>query len=237
MFETLVESKPKRQRSLGESIISLAVHGLLVLGAIKATQGAAETVKEILQDTTLVFLKPPEAPPPPPTPPPQDVVVSANPPPKGFQTVVAPTDIPKDIPPVNLNERFDPKDFSGKGVEGGVSTGVIGGVGPVTNEPVATQTFLQDEVDDRPEPISVVPPRYPPLLEQAGIGGQVIVQFIVDTTGRPEPGSVKIVKTPHPAFEAPVKEAIMKSVFKPGRMRGTPVRVLVAQPITFRGRQ
>ncbi|MFZ5624378.1 MAG: energy transducer TonB [Gemmatimonadota bacterium] len=236
MFETLVESRPRKQRTFGQTVVSLIVHGALIFGAVKVTQGAAEQVKEILQDTTLVFLKPPDAPPPPPEQPPPDVVVSANPPPKGFQTVVAPTDIPKDIPPVNLNERFDPKDFSGKGVEGGVATGIVGGTGPVT-ETVTGQTFLQDEVDDRPEVVSVPQPRYPPLLEQAGIGGQVIAQFIVDTTGHVEPGSFKVIKTPHPAFEAPVREAIMKAVFKPGRMRGTAVRVLVQQPVTFRGRQ
>ena len=70
--------------------------------------------------------------------------MSANPPPKGFQTVVAVQDIPTEIPPINLNERFDPKDFTGTGVQGGVSVGVVGGTGPVTGE-----TYLEAQVDDR----------------------------------------------------------------------------------------
>ncbi|MDX2058324.1 MAG: hypothetical protein SFV24_11025, partial [Gemmatimonadales bacterium] len=119
MFENLIESQPKRNRSLGQTAVSLVLHVVLIYGAVKATSGAAETLKEILQDTTMVFLKPPEPPPPPPpTTPPPDAIVTANPPPMGFQTVMPPTEIPKDIPPVNLNERFDAKDFSGKGVEG-----------------------------------------------------------------------------------------------------------------------
>ena len=87
----------------------------------------AETIKNRPVDTTMVFLKPPGRPRPRRDQPPPDVIVAANPPPKGFQTVVAPTDIPKDIPPIDLNEKpFDPKDFTGKGVEGGIATGIVG---------------------------------------------------------------------------------------------------------------
>jgi len=115
VFENLIESKQKSQRTLGQTILSLLVHGLIVVGAVKATQGVAESIKNRPVDTTMVFLKPPEPPKPPPEQTPPDVIVAANPPPKGFQTVVAPTDIPKDIPPIDLNEKpFDPKDFTGK---------------------------------------------------------------------------------------------------------------------------
>ena len=130
MFENLIESKPKKQRTVGQSVVSVVLHGILIFFAVKATQGVAEAVDDGPIDTTMVFLKPPEPPPPPPPPPPEEVVVVQNPPPKGFQTIVAPTDIPKDIPPIDLKEKaFDPKDFTGKGVEGGIATGVVGGTG------------------------------------------------------------------------------------------------------------
>ena len=99
MFENLIESKQKGTRTIGQTILSFLVHGAMIFGAVKATQGVAETIKNRPVDTTMVFLKPPPPPPPPPDQPPPDVIVAANPPPKGFQTVVAPTDIPKDIPP------------------------------------------------------------------------------------------------------------------------------------------
>jgi hypothetical protein len=95
VFENLIESKPQTKKSLGQSILSLLVHAAVIFAAVKVTTGAAETIKDIVADTTMVFLKPPPPPPPPPDQPPPDVIVSANPPPKGFQTVVAPTDIPK----------------------------------------------------------------------------------------------------------------------------------------------
>ena len=230
MFENLIESKQKGTRTIGQSVLSVLVHGGLIFGAVKATQGVAETINNRPIDTTMVFLKPPPPPPPPPDQPPPDVVVAANPPPKGFQTVVAPTDIPKDIPPIDLNEKpFDPKDFTGKGVEGGIAAGVVGGTGPVTGE-----VFLEAQLDDPVQPISIPTPRYPPVLQSAGIAGAVDLQYVVDTTGHAEPNSFKVLKTTHPAFAEPAKEAIAKGVFKPAKFKGQAVRQLVQQRISFK---
>jgi protein TonB len=143
---------------------------------------------------------------------------------------VAPTDIPKDIPPVDLNEKpFDPRDFTGKGVEGGVGTGVVGGTGPVSGE-----VFLEAQIDDPVQPISIPNPRYPPVLQSAGISGSVDLQYVVDTTGHAEPNSFKVIKTSHPAFSEPAQEAIRKGVFKPAKLKGRPVRQLVQQRISFK---
>jgi periplasmic protein TonB len=230
VFENLIESKQKGTRTIGQTVLSVLVHGGLIFGAVKATQGMAETIKNRPIDTTMVFLKPPPPPPPPPDQPPPDVIVSQNPPPKGFQTVVAPTDIPKDIPPIDLNEKpFDPKDFTGKGVEGGIAAGIVGGTGPVSGE-----VFLEAQLDDPVQPISIPTPRYPPVLQSAGIAGAVDLQYVVDTTGHAEPGSFKVLKTTHPAFVEPAKEAISKGVFKPAKFKGQPVRQLVQQRISFK---
>jgi protein TonB len=232
VFENLIESKPTAKKSFGQSVLSLVVHAAVIFAAVKVTTGAAETIKEIVADTTMVFLKPPPPPPPPPDQPPPDVIVSANPPPKGFQTVVAPTDIPKDIPPIDLNEKpFDPKDFTGKGVEGGIAAGIVGGTGPVE---VSGEVFLEAQLDDPVQPISIPTPRYPPVLQSAGIAGRVELQYVVDTTGHAEPNSFKVLKTTHPAFVEPAKEAIIKGVFKPAKFKGQPVRQLVQQAISFK---
>lgn len=233
MFENLIESKPQKKRSLGQTFVSLLVHAAVIFAAVKVTTGAAETIREIVADTTMVFLKPPPPPPPPPPDqPPPDVIVSANPPPKGFQTVVAPTDIPKDIPPIDLNEKpFDPRDFTGKGVEGGIAAGIVGGTGPVE---VSGEVFLEAQLDDPVQVISIPSPRYPPVLQSAGIAGRVELQYVVDTTGHAEPNSFKVLKTTHPAFVEPAKEAISKGVFKPAKFKGQAVRQLVQQAISFK---
>ena len=228
MFENLIESKPKKVRTFKQQITSLVLHLVLGYGAIRATAGAAEELTKVLQDTTMMFLKAPEPPPSPPEAPPPDAIVSANPPPLGFQTVMPPTEIPKDIPPVNLNERFNAADFSGKGVEGGIATGIAGGTGPVTGE-----TFLQTEVDDPVQQINIPKPRYPPVLQQAGVSGFVDATYVVDTVGHAEPSSWKVQKSSNQLFEAPAREAIMKGVFKPARIKGAAVRQLVQQKISF----
>jgi protein TonB len=232
VFENLIESNRKRQASIGQQVLSLFLHLAIIFGAVKATQGAAEVIREIAVDTTMIFLKPPEAPPPP-APPPENVVVSANPPPQGFQVITPPDNIPTEIPPVNLNERFDPKDFTGKGVEGGIATGVVGGTGPV---PIEGEVFLAAEVDETPQAAdpAACQPKYPPVMQSAGIPGKVVMQFVVNTDGHVDPSTFKVVSTTHKAFEDPAREAMLKCSFKPGKSRGQAVRVLVQQALSFK---
>lgn len=233
MFEDLIESKPKKERTLGQTVVSVVVHVLVIFGAVKATSGAAETVKKILEDTTAVFLKPPEPPPPPPPDqPPPEAVVSANPPPQGFQTLIPPDKIPTEIPPVNLNEKFDARDFSGKGVEGGIARGVIGGTGPV-GDIVTGETFTQDQVDDPVQYTGGADPAYPPGLKAAGVTGRVTLQFIVNTDGTVESSSVRVISSTNKQFEEPAIAAIKKARFKPAKVKGAPVRQLVQQAIAF----
>lgn len=238
MFENLIESGRKPKASIGQQIVSLVIHVGIIFGAVKATQGAAEVIREIAVDTTMVFLKPPEAPPPPP--PEQQVVISANPPPQGFQVVSPPDNIPTEIPPVNLNEKFDPKDFTGKGVEGGIAAGVVGGTGPVPT--IEGEVFLAAEVDEQPsmksvqECVNSLTQNYPAVMKSAGIPGKVSMQFVVNTDGRVDPGTVKVMSSSHKAFEEPARTVIASSActFKPGTSRGQPVRVLVQQGVSFK---
>lgn len=233
VFDNLIESKPRKQRRLGQTIMSVALHVALGALVIKATAGAAEAALDRPVDTTMVFLKPPPPPPPPPPEqPPPDVVIAANPPPQGFQTVVPPDVIPTEIPPVDLDaKKFDPRDFTGKGVEGGIAAGVPG----ITNAPetISGEVFLAAQLDDPVQPISQPKPRYPPALQAAGVTGHAVVEFIVNTEGKVEPGSVKIISSTHQAFEEPAREAILKSTFRPARYRGQPVRQLVNQRVSF----
>ena len=220
MFDVLIESKPQRRGlkgRLGQGTFSLLVHGTLIYGAVVATMKAGEQVQEAIMDTTMVFLEEeqqPEEPAPPP------------PPPKGFQTLLAPVDIPTSIPAIDLNERFDPRDFTGVGVELGVATGLQG---PID----LTQVFVEAVVDEPPERISFPPPEYPRILLEAGVEGTVVLEAIIDTTGHAEPPSIKVVSSTNRAFEAPARDAMRRALFRPGRVRGQPVRVLVHMPLRF----
>ncbi len=219
MFDNLIESKRKadKKKAFGLGFVSLAGHSGIVLLAVIATLTAGQAAQDVLVDTTMVFVnqeeqKPEEQPP-----------VVDIPQLKGFQTVVAPTDIPTNIPPINLQEHFDPKDYTGTGVEGGVGTGIA-----------PDQVFMESVVEERPEVLSGPQPQYPDLLRQAGIQGRVIVQAIIDTSGRAEPPSVKVIQSPNPGFDQPAKTYVLRALFRPARVHGRAVRVLVNLPIDFK---
>jgi protein TonB len=99
------------------------------------------------------------------------------------------------------------------------------------------QVFLEAVVDERPEVLSGPPLQYPDLLRKAGVQGRVLVQAIVNTNGRAEPSSVRILQNPDPGFESIAREYVLRAQFKPGRVRGHPVRVLVNLPIDFKIRR
>ncbi len=229
MFENLPETNRKKTKSAGQNALSLVVHAALIYGAIEATKGAAEQMDQRNKDTTMVFVEAPKPPPPPP--PQQQQIIAANPPPQGFQTISPPTEIPTEIPPVDLNQKFDPRDFTGKGVEGGVGGGVVGGTGPVS---VDGEVFLSNQIDDPPAPVGKIEPRYPPAMAAAGIPGRVRVQFVVDTLGHVEPEGFKVLESTNPAFIEPAREALLKGLFKPGRAQGKAVRVQVQLSLVFK---
>jgi protein TonB len=76
-------------------------------------------------------------------------------------------------------------------------------------------------------------PDYPDALRVAGIGGEVRVQFVVDTTGKAVPGSVNILKSAHPQFTDAVRKALLKMRFKPAETSTHKVRQIVEMPFAF----
>ena len=76
--------------------------------------------------------------------------------------------------------------------------------------------------------------QYPDLLRQAGISGRVLVQAIIDTLGRAEPSSVKVLQSPNPGFDQAAKNYLLKALFRPARVHGRAVRVLIQIPVDFR---
>lgn len=229
MFDNLVESKPKKRRwggFFGSSFSSFAIHGLLIFGAIKATQKVHEVVQQQRVDTlTFVIEEQEEEEQEPETP---QLATLDVPVALGFQNLDAPIDIPTEIPPVDLNQRFNPADYSGVGVEGGIAEGVVGGQTVDLN-----QVFVEAVVDEPPLRLSGPSLVYPPLLRDAGVQGHVTFEFIVGEDGHPEEGSFRVVESTHSAFVRPAREVIMGSVYRPGRIRGQPVRVLVRQTVNF----
>lgn len=87
--------------------------------------------------------------------------------------------------------------------------------------------------DEPPMLLSAPLPAYPPLLRQAGIQGWVTVLAVVDTMGRAEAASLRVVNSPNPGFDRPALDCLRRALFRPGRVRGRAVRVLVSVPLHF----
>lgn len=73
---------------------------------------------------------------------------------------------------------------------------------------------------------------YPEIAKKAGVEGRVIVQFVVDETGRViEPVVVRGVGA---GCDEEAVRAVSEAHFTPGKQRGKPVRVKMSLPITFK---
>jgi periplasmic protein TonB len=235
MLDVLVASYPHTPRSLGQGVASLSLHSLMIAGAVVATRQIVNRAPRPVTEATLVFaLKPPPPPEPVDEPPKQEMVVAVDPPPKGFQTVIPPSEIPKAIPPVDLTQRaLDPRNFTGKGVEGGIAGGVVGGTGKVDAGTPAAAVYQAGDLDEPAQVIFQPVPRYPSFLEQAGIPGVVAVQFVIGVQGKVEPASLEVLASTDSAFVAPARETILGSTFSPARFHGQTVRQLARQTIRF----
>ena len=73
---------------------------------------------------------------------------------------------------------------------------------------------------------------YPPLAREAGIEGQVVVQFVVNEQGRVE--DAVVLRSPDDLLSRASLEAVEGLEFRPGREGGIPVAVRFAVPVTFR---
>src|SRR5512132_133013 len=76
-------------------------------------------------------------------------------------------------------------------------------------------------------------PTYPDSLWRAGIPGRVVAEFIVDSEGVIEPGSLRIASSTHPYFTSAVKAALDNAEFRPAQLGGKPVRQIVQLPFVF----
>jgi hypothetical protein len=80
-------------------------------------------------------------------------------------------------------------------------------------------------------------PHYPGSMEQRGIEGVVALSFVIDTLGRAELGSVKMLLSTHEAFYKSVIDELPKMRFIPATFQGRRVRQLAEQRFEFAWRR
>src|SRR6266446_1789362 len=97
----------------------------------------------------------------------------------------------------------------------------------------ADHVYAEATVDERAEIVSAPPLDYPPALRHAGLQGRVTVPAVIDTLGRAEPASLKVVTHPNTAFDQSALAYVLHALFRPARVKGRAVRVLIRVPVDY----
>ena len=93
------------------------------------------------------------------------------------------------------------------------------------------EVFDISKLDQQPVPRFQAKPQYPFEMRRAGIAGEVVVDFLVDTNGDVQ--NAYSVRSSQREFEAAAVQAVSKWKFKPGRKNARNVITHMQVPIVF----
>jgi periplasmic protein TonB len=93
------------------------------------------------------------------------------------------------------------------------------------------EVFDISKLDKTPQPTVQVHPQYPFDMRKAGISGQVLVEFIVDTSGNVQ--NAFAASSTQREFESSAIQAVSKWKFRPGQRGGRAVNTRMQVPIVF----
>lgn len=99
---------------------------------------------------------------------------------------------------------------------------------------VPDTAFSVLEVDEIVRYESSAAPIYPPDLLAKGAQGSVQATYVVDSTGRVDTSTIKVVRSDDPKFTASVRTALGSMRFRPAKRAGKTVRQLVEQKFNFK---
>lgn len=248
--------------ALSATAASVAFHGVLLAGLVWATMSVAQSETRARDEKMVLYTPVPDQPPPPqpmappppaPAPVQRQVVaqvvtkLAAVTPPKveapdvkGFKTLAPPTITPPDIPPPSFNSApVRETDYSGVGAEGGSAKGkvALGEQHSVTAEdissaPTFTPFTVSPRLRNREEVARALQRNYPPMLKDAGVGGKVLVWFLIDENGKVRKYQVK-ESSGHEALDQAALKVADVMEFTPALNRDQKVAVWVALPIEF----
>lgn len=107
----------------------------------------------------------------------------------------------------------------------------------VVGDSVATLgafVYTADELDSPVErSAESAGPVYPEALRTQNLEGEVIAEWIVDTTGTADTASFHVLTATHPLFGVAVRDVLPRMRFRPASLGGHPVRQLVRQQFRF----
>ncbi len=229
MLNQLLETKQVTQRKTGGTLLSVVMHVVVIGTVINLTQ---RTVGALPAPVEVAVRRIPLEPKPiAPVERRPDQAATTQRTRLGFTVLIAPVDVPLNIPPIDLTTApTDPNAFRAIGVPGGQPDGDSTLTAPI----VGDQPMSSFEVDKAAAALPGSPsPAYPDMLKASGVEGSTLVQFVVDTLGRAEAGSFKVLESSHDAFGTAVRVTLPRMRFLPAEAGGRKVRMLVRQQFAF----
>ena len=220
----LIESCPEQREGMGWTgkVVSLMTHAFLISIAVAMTRHiAADPAPPPIIGRDLVWDVP--------APVHLEGGVSGSPVTTAsapWVPLVAPVEVPNQVlPPDPGSQAWQPP---GTEFQPGPISVVSSSTIPIGPAPVDARI-----VEEQPQLLSHPALRYPEVLRQAGIEGRVLVEAVLDSLGRPESGSLRVVSSAHPLFDPEALGVVQGSRYRPGRIAGRAVRVRVQVPVTF----
>lgn len=98
-----------------------------------------------------------------------------------------------------------------------------------------TIVFTESQVEKKArmrEPVTEFP-KYPSVLQQTGISGEVQAEFVINRAGYAELATFRVLRSTHPEFVAAVRQVLPRVRFVPAEIRNRRVRQLVRQSYQF----
>ena len=232
MLRVLLESRARRPRRTGETVLSVAAH-MAVIGGAVIVPAHRKTAPPERTPAVIVHFAPPQ----PLSPAPRRVVTSSA---TGrcrpllrrcrFQSSLFPA-----VTPVSLagdrgvtRPHRSTRSFSvlpRSGTPGRARDHDIGAGADDDRELRGTELAMRI--------VAAAKPNYPEALRQAGIGGHVLVRFTVDTAGRVDMASVQVIESTHPLFTTAVRTVLPTYRFKPSEAGGRRVASTAEMPFEF----
>lgn len=250
MFKVLTGETKRRGISPATIIASVGAHLLLLGGAVFASGGEPAATGPIEADTIILW-DADEAPPPPkpvidrPTPPapaqPDAPDQPVETPEQGNQEEIeqvteAPDGIKDEEPgaePVDITRHTgvgEPGDNPGPAVGDSTPPAGDGNAGPKVFD--VTVVEVRPVLDSRGL-ARTLERNYPAVLRDSRVSGRVIVEIVVDEDGHAVPGSARVIEASHPAFGEATLRVADRFRFRPARINGNAVAVVVTIPIVW----
>jgi periplasmic protein TonB len=227
---------------------SLIAHTLVLAAVILIPIYWPEALPEQPDLMVRLIFNPPPPPPPPPLKgssiaPKVEQTKPVTPDPHPETPKFTEPETPKDEAKVQPEEKVSANEVYGSengsatgdaaGIEGGVEGGVVGGVlGGVLGGCVGcTGDGPVMDYDQAPRPIKITRPRYPQDAFIKKVEGKVVVEILIDATGKVI--RARVIQSV-PLLDKAAIETVYQWIFSPAVKRGRPVATLALAPVDFR---